>query len=146
MRATGSLLDTGDCGKTNDIISLSVGPPVMRSGPGVMLNFSPKSIEKIDDDKLRIVWEDDHESVFTFQFLRQNCPCATCRDEWSGERLIDPQTVPADMKSTRADLVGNYALSFSFSDGHGTGIYSFESLRKMCACDECSYHPGSETN
>jgi DUF971 family protein len=111
-----------------------------------MLNFNPKSIEKIDDDKLKITWEDEHESIFTFQFLRQNCPCASCKDEWSGERLVDPQTVPADMKSTRADLVGNYALSFSFSDGHGTGIYSFENLRKMCACKECSYHPGSETN
>lgn len=111
-----------------------------------MLNFSPKSIEKIDDDRLRIVWEDGHVSDFTFQYLRQNCPCAMCKDEWSGEMLLDPATVPTDTRSTRAEVVGNYALSFAFSDGHGTGIYSFENLRKMCLCSECSYHPGSETN
>lgn len=111
-----------------------------------MLNFSPKSIEKIDDDRLRIVWEDGHVSDFTFQYLRQNCPCAMCKDEWSGEMLLDPATVPTTTRSTRAEVVGNYALSFAFSDGHGTGIYSFENLRKMCLCSECSYHPGSETN
>ena len=111
-----------------------------------MLNFNPKNIEKIDDDQLRIIWEDEHVSVFSFQFLRLNCPCAVCRDEWSGEILLDPATVPPDTKSTRAEMVGNYALSFAFSDGHGTGIYSFENLRKMCQCEECSHHPGSETN
>ena len=111
-----------------------------------MLNFNPKGVEKIDDDRLRIIWEDDHVSEYTFQFLRQNCPCAVCKDEWSGEMLLDPATVPGDMKSTRAETVGNYALSFSFSDGHGTGIYSFEALRRMCRCAECAYHPGSENN
>lgn len=111
-----------------------------------MLNFSPKSIEKIDDDRLRITWEDDHTSDFSFQYLRQHCPCAMCKDEWSGEMLLDPATVPDDMRSTRAEVVGNYALSFAFSDGHGTGIYSFENLRRMCLCDECAYHAGSETN
>ena len=111
-----------------------------------MLNFNPKNIEKIDDDRLKITWEDGHESKFTFQFLRQNCPCASCKDEWSGEMLLDPATVPESTQSTRAELVGNYALSFSFSDGHATGIYSFENLRKLCRCEECSYHTGSETN
>jgi DUF971 family protein len=46
----------------------------------------------------------------------------------------------------RADLVGNYALSFGFSDGHGTGIFSFEALRKLCPCEECAPHPGSRFN
>ena len=110
------------------------------------LNFSPKSIENVDDARLRIVWEDAHESVYSYQFLRQNCPCAMCRDEWSGDPLLDPATVPNDTKPMRSELVGNYAISFSFSDGHGTGIYSFETLRKLCRCVECSHHPGSETN
>lgn len=111
-----------------------------------MLNFNPTGIEKIDDDKLRIVWEDKHESVYSFRFLRQNCPCAMCRDEWSGEMLLDPGDVAEDIRSTKAEIVGNYAISFSFSDGHGAGIYSFENLRRLCQCGECSHHPGSETN
>jgi DUF971 family protein len=110
------------------------------------LNFAPKTIENIEDERLRIVWEDEHVSTYSFQFLRQNCPCAMCKDEFSGEPLLDPETVPNDTKPTRSEIVGNYAISFAFSDGHGTGIYSFEHLRKLCKCKECSYHPGSETN
>ena len=109
-----------------------------------MLNFNPKNIEKIEDEALRITWADGHVSLYGFPLLRRNCPCALCRDEWSGKALLDPSSVPDGLRADRADLVGHYALSFSFSDGHGAGIYSFETLRRLCACPECSRHPGSE--
>jgi DUF971 family protein len=111
-----------------------------------MFNCNPKSIENVQNAALRITWEDGHVSTLPFRELRLNCPCALCRDEWTGRRLIDPATVPEVLRSTRAEVVGNYALSFAFSDGHGTGIYSFEILRKLCRCRECAPHPGSETN
>ena len=111
-----------------------------------MLNFNPKDIEKIDDDKLRIVWEDGHKSEYDFRYLRQHCPCAVCKDEWTGEQLLDPEKVAVDLSAARTELVGNYALAFGFSDGHGTGIFSFENLRKLCRCEECSPHDGSEFN
>ncbi|MBI4371008.1 MAG: DUF971 domain-containing protein [Elusimicrobia bacterium] len=111
-----------------------------------MLNCTPRAIEKIEDAQLRILWEDDHETVLSFAQLRRHCPCAACRDEWSGEALLDPAAVPDGLGAARADVVGNYALSFAFSDGHGAGVYPFELLRKLCRCAECAYHPGSETN
>lgn len=111
-----------------------------------MLNFEPKAIEQINEDSLRITWADEHVSSYSFRYLRQNCPCAACRDEWSGAALLNPEDIPEDLAAKRAEVVGNYALSFAFSDGHGTGIYSFETLRKLCRCQECSPHPGSETN
>lgn len=111
-----------------------------------MLNYTPKDIEKVADEELRIIWEDGHASSYDFAYLRRHCPCAVCRDEWSGNPLLDPETVPDDLKALRAETVGNYALSFAFSDGHGTGIYSFEALRRLCGCVECAHHPGSETN
>ncbi len=111
-----------------------------------MLNFNPRSIEKVEDASLRIVWEDGHETLLDFASLRRQCPCAMCRDEWTGEALLDPAAVPEGLGATRADVVGNYALTFTFADGHGTGIYTFEMLRKLCRCKECDYHPGSETN
>ncbi|HAZ07928.1 MAG TPA: hypothetical protein DCZ01_05245 [Elusimicrobia bacterium] len=111
-----------------------------------MLNFTPRSIEKVEDAELRIVWDDGHETALDFSLLRRQCPCAVCKDEWTGEALLDPASVPETVAATRADTVGNYALSFTFSDGHGTGIYTFEMLRKLCRCPECSYHTGSETN
>ena len=102
-----------------------------------MLNFNPRSIEKVEDAELKIVWEDEHETVLDFPTLRRSCPCAMCKDEWTGEPLIDPATVPDTMAATRADIVGNYALSFAFTDGHNTGIYSFDHFRRICPCDEC---------
>jgi DUF971 family protein len=111
-----------------------------------MLNFNPRSIEKVEDSALRITWEDGHETQLDFASLRRHCPCAMCRDEWTGEALLDPASVPDGLGASRADVVGNYALTFTFADGHGTGIYTFEMLRKLCDCKECAYHPGSETN
>lgn len=111
-----------------------------------MLNFTPRTIEKVEDAELRIVWEDGHETALGFALLRRHCPCAVCRDEWTGEAILDPSSVPDTLVAARADVVGNYALSFAFSDGHGSGVYPFELLRKLCSCSECSYHPGSETN
>ena len=101
-------------------------------------NTSPKKIEKVEDEALRILWEDGHQSVYSFRLLRQHCPCALCRDERTGKRLLDPDSVPMDLKATRAELVGNYALTLLFSDGHSTGIYSFEYLRRECPCQECN--------
>ncbi|MDE2491290.1 MAG: DUF971 domain-containing protein, partial [Elusimicrobia bacterium] len=80
-----------------------------------MLNFNPRSIEKIEDSELRIVWEDGHETKLPFSELRRACPCANCRDEWTGEALLDPAAVPETLAATRADVVGNYALTFKFS-------------------------------
>ena len=111
-----------------------------------MLNFTPRSIEKVEDARLRIVWDDGHETELPFAHLRRSCPCAMCKDEWTGEPLLDPKAVPEALGASRADVVGNYALTFTFTDGHGTGIFTFEMLRRLCACGECSHHAGSETN
>mgnify|MGYP001595005725 CR=1 FL=1 len=103
-----------------------------------MPSEAPAKIEKIDDDELRILWEDAHESLFSFRFLRQRCPCAQCKDEWTGRRLLDPEAVPAGLKALSAGMVGNYALSFQFSDRHGSGVYSFALLRALCPCAGCA--------
>ncbi len=104
----------------------------------------PKQILKVEDDELKLVWEDDHVSVYPFRALRLACPCAGCRDEFTGAPKLDPATVPADVKGLEVRLVGLYALSIAFSDGHGTGIYSFENLRSACPCDACARERASK--
>ena len=59
-----------------------------------MLNFTPRSIEKVEDARLRIIWDDGHETELPFAHLRRHCPCAGCKDEWTGEALLDPAAVP----------------------------------------------------
>ncbi len=92
----------------------------------------PEKIEKVADDALRISWPDGERCTYPFRLLRQICPCAVCKDEWTGEQILDPKSVPLNLKADRADLVGNYAMAFHFSDGHTTGVYTFEMLRKVC--------------
>lgn len=94
-------------------------------------------IEK-DQKNLYISWQDGHKSQYAFRYLRENCPCAMCRDEFTGERILDVSTIPADLSCQRESVVGHYALAFSFSDGHGAGIYTFEYLRDICPCPDCS--------
>jgi DUF971 family protein len=101
-------------------------------------NTTPVELKKIGQEQFRITWQDGHVSVFPFRYLRQSCPCAACRDEISGRRTLDPESVRMDLKGLKADLVGNYALHFTFSDHHATGIYSFQALRAICPCEECS--------
>jgi DUF971 family protein len=78
--------------------------------------------------ELRISWNDGHESMYSFEFLRANCPCAECK---TTRENPDPlRFLPAlDTNVESAQLVGNYALNIIWGDGHRYGIYSWELLR-----------------
>jgi len=95
----------------------------------------PAQLKKIGQEKFLITWQDAHVSDYTFRYLRQNCPCAECVSEDTGQRILDQDSVPADIKALKSELVGNYAVHFTFSDGHSTGIYSFKLLRALCGCN-----------
>ena len=95
-------------------------------------NHTPQELFKVGEDAFRIVWQDGHRSDYNVRDLRMGCPCAACRDEWTGKQLLNPLTVPHDLKLSEARLVGNYAVQFVFSDGHSTGIFSFEKMRGLC--------------
>lgn len=97
----------------------------------------PVEIHPVEDKELLITWDDHHRSLFRLDFLRLNCPCATCTDEWSGKRLIQRDQIAKDIKIQDYSPVGRYALRFRWSDGHQTGIYSFEFLRRICPCGAC---------
>ena len=97
----------------------------------------PRELKKQGQEQFKIRWEDDHTSIYSFRYLRQSCGCAGCRSELTGERILNPESIPEDLKGLKVELVGNYALHFTFSDGHVTGIYPFTVLRNLCPCDEC---------
>jgi DUF971 family protein len=82
---------------------------------------------------MRLVWPDGRADDFSAAFLRRSCRCASCQHELTGERLLNPAAVPDDLTILKAEIMGRYALSFQFSDGHGTGIYSFDWLRTLGA-------------
>jgi DUF971 family protein len=84
-----------------------------------------------DGTRLSLTWEDGFKTSASAQLLRQQCPCAGCVDEWTNKRTLDTTQVPADTRIAHMQPVGNYALTFAFSDGHGTGIYTWKHLRDI---------------
>ena len=97
----------------------------------------PARIKKVGPQELMIVWRDGHESHYHGPVLRGLCPCAGCQDEDTGQRLILPMHIPDTIEFNTVELVGQYALQFEWSDGHRTGIYSYDRLRQLCPCAEC---------
>jgi DUF971 family protein len=87
------------------------------------------AVDLSPDRDLIVTWDDGKQSRVPFRRLRQECPCAACIDEWTGERILDPASVPEDVKPVGFDTVGNYALRIRWSDGHETGLYSWRQLR-----------------
>ena len=107
-----------------------------------MSSASPVEIRRSDDHEIHVEWADGHRSVFPNKVLRERCPCAGCVHELTGERLLDPRTVCPDIRAEEIALVGRYAIRIRWSDGHGTGIYTFQRLREWCPCDACRAKAG----
>jgi len=90
----------------------------------------PVEIIGLGRPEVRFVWDDEgDEDVWSARDLRALCTCAYCQSETTGERLLDPASIPADIVITDMNLVGNYGLNVHFSDKHTTGIYRFRELR-----------------
>ncbi len=79
----------------------------------------------------KIVWSDGVSSLTTFKDLRYQCPCAVCVDENTGHRKITREQVREDVHPTKVQTVGNYAVQVHWSDGHDTGLYGFDYLRRL---------------
>ena len=94
-----------------------------------------------------ITWADGHASHYDFAYLREQCPCATCNDARQKKEELTASAPAASPllpmfkpkpRAQKATPVGNYAIQFNYSDGHSTGIYSYDYLRTMCPCEECA--------
>jgi DUF971 family protein len=94
-----------------------------------------------------ITWADGHQSHYDFAYLREECPCATCNDErgkkqaFAAVASLPSAVLPMFKPKPRAQsaaVMGNYAVQINFSDGHSTGIYSYDHLRSICPCTECA--------
>ncbi|MBI3981904.1 MAG: DUF971 domain-containing protein [Gemmatimonadetes bacterium] len=81
-----------------------------------------------------ITWDADHVGTYDAQTLRLACHCAVCRDEVSGRPLLDPGRVPASVEAESIQLVGGYGIKIRWTDGHDTGIYTYEYLWELCPC------------
>ncbi len=96
---------------------------------------TPREVRQDGPSALSITWGDGVASRFDVRELRLACPCASCVEEMTGRRRLDPASVRPDVRPVRITSMGNYALKIVWSDGHDTGIYSFDRLRRMAEDD-----------
>jgi DUF971 family protein len=99
--------------------------------------LTPTLVKRVSPLRTDVTWNDGHFGSYPSWYLREKCPCASCIDEMSGIRRIEPGSIPSTLERVGVSAVGNYALSFSWSDGHSTGIYTFDYLREICPCPQC---------
>jgi DUF971 family protein len=106
--------------------------------------LDPEHIAISKSTGIQIDWRDGHHSTYTLGYLRDECPCATC----TGAHGTEPQRTnhakqelfpmyKASLKMNSVEEVGQYAVRIHWNDGHSTGIYSFDHLRRICPCKEC---------
>ncbi len=101
---------------------------------------TPKHLDVKKDRGLTVEWADGGVSYFSIALLRKHSPSADMR-QLRKEMDDNPLAIlpssgaggggGGDLVIVDAELVGNYAINFSFSDGHSTGIYTWEYLREL---------------
>jgi DUF971 family protein len=104
-------------------------------------------VKQTEGTGVEIDWRDGHRSSWNFAWLRNACPCATCNEERtkSGREPGTAKPMPggplvlyqAPPRPVEVAKVGNYAVRFKWNDGHESGIYSWDYLRRVCLCDAC---------
>jgi DUF971 family protein len=97
----------------------------------------PTSIRVLRDaGVIEVAWPEGPPARLPFHFVRCLCPCAGGIDEISGERTLNPADVPPDVTPVKLGFSGNYALKISWSDGHDTGLYTWDLLQELAR--QCS--------
>jgi DUF971 family protein len=100
------------------------------------MTASPTGLSRIGERGLRIDWSDGEVREYSIRQLRDECPCATCREKRTHPpaATLLPVLSAAEIRPltiTAMRPVGNYAYAIAFSDGHDSGIYTLEYLKEL---------------
>ena len=116
------------------------------NNPGALSSAEPEHIAISKSKGIKIDWRDRHHSEYPLAFLRDECPCASCTGAHGTEPQKSDYAAPSKdpfpmykptLRMLNVEQVGAYAVRIDWSDGHSTGIYSFDYLRRICPCREC---------
>jgi DUF971 family protein len=80
---------------------------------------------------LELIWKDGSVDRLPYRLLRGECPCAGCRDEWTGERRLDPASIREDLALEGMEHVGAYAVRLAWNDGHSSGLYTWDAMLRL---------------
>ena len=116
---------------------------MLPSAFGMSTSVFPTRVQRLPERRiLAITWEDGQVCEYPYDYLRGYCPCADCQGHFS--RGLEFQAPPQPVTPLSIRQVGNYAIAITWSDGHDTGIYRFELLRRLCPEEEQPVDVASE--
>ncbi len=92
---------------------------------------SPLEINRHGDHDIHIRWNSGEQAVYPARFLRGQCPCANCVDELTGVRKVTESLLPVLVYPKSIEPIGRYAIQIFWSDGHSTGLYTWELLYEL---------------
>jgi DUF971 family protein len=100
----------------------------------------PVDVEVDREHGVTLVWPDGHTSHYRLADLRAGCPCAECRNARmaGGPSCPAPPGTAEQLRVEDAEFAGSYGLHLRWNDGHHTGIFSWELLRRWCGCPRCA--------
>jgi len=98
------------------------------------VSLHPTQLGLSSEGHLIIEWSDGERRQYRVRQLRDECPCATCREKRGQPAPLLQVITPAEtapLSISAMPPVGNYAYAIHFSDGHDTGIFTLERLREL---------------
>lgn len=107
------------------------------STPAILMTTTSTTPTKISRPKpylLSIEWSDGMTTTITLRAFRDECPCASCKGETiMGTTYSFGMQVmkPGKYELLSIQAVGNYAIQADWKDGHNTGLYSWDILRRI---------------
>ncbi len=123
------------------------GAQAERKLPADAVTPAKVRVKKSEGTGVEIEWKDGHKSAWSFRWLRDACPCATCHEEREAAGRRPGEAKPKALallqmyeeppRPVEVTPAGKYALKFKWNDGHEAGIYSWEYLRRVCDCEAC---------
>lgn len=96
-----------------------------------MTTPTPVEIGRANQWDIKIRWDNGREHIFPARFLRLSCPCAACVEEMTGRKMITDEMILSDVHPLSIHPVGRYAIQIQWSDGHQTGIYTWDRLWQL---------------
>jgi DUF971 family protein len=96
--------------------------------------MQPKDVQQVGNE-LAIKWDDGSETFVSLEMIRRHCPCASCKGEADiMGNVYKAAEKPYSAKAfqlLRLNNVGGYALNPVWADGHSSGIFSFDYLKRL---------------
>jgi len=101
----------------------------------------PVDIQRIGEE-LAIKWDDGGENFIRLETLRRACPCAGCKGEidvmGNLHKNPDRPLPPQAFQLLRITNVGGYAIQPIWGDGHSSGLFSFDYLKRVAEAESLS--------